>query len=295
VFLGGPPLVRMATGEVSDDESLGGAAMHSRTSGLSDYFATDELDAIRIGRSILARINWHKLGPPPSGSAAEPRYDPDEILGIVSADVKEPFDPREILARTVDGSEFDEYKPLYGTSLVTGWAQIHGYPVGVLANHRGVLFSEESKKAAEFIQLANNADTPLIFLQNTTGYMVGSSFGAGNYGMSGRAFDPRLTFAWPGAKLAVMGAAQLAGVMSIVGRASAWATGRPFDAEAAAARTAAIEAQIEAESHAFAVSGRLYDDGVVDPRDTRTVLGMGLSAVHSNVVAGRRGYGVFRM
>ncbi len=327
VFLGGPPLVRMATGEVADDESLGGAAMHSRTSGLSDYFATDELDAIRIGRSILARINWRKLGPAPSGTADPPRYDPDEILGIVSADVKEPFDPREVLARTVDGSAFDEYKPLYGTSLVTGWAQIHGYPVGVLANHRGVLFSEEAKKAAEFIMLANNADTPLIFLQNTTGYMVGtayeqggiikdgakminavtnsavphltvnmaSSFGAGNYGMSGRGFDPRLTFAWPGAKLAVMGAAQLAGVMSIVGRASATATGRPFDADADAARTAAIEAQIDAESHAFAVSGRLYDDGVVDPRDTRTVLGMGLSAVHSNTVAGRRGYGVFRM
>jgi acetyl-CoA carboxylase carboxyltransferase component len=317
----------MATGEISDDESLGGAAMHSRVSGLSDYFAVDELDAIRIGRSILARINWRKLGPAPTGSAAPPKYDPDEILGIVSADVKEPFDPREILARVVDESAFDEYKPLYGTSLVTGWARIHGYPVGVLANHRGVLFSEEAKKAAEFILLANNADTPLIFLQNTTGYMVGksyeqggiisdgakmidavtnsavphltvtmaSSFGAGNYGMSGRGFDPRLTFAWPGAKLAVMGAAQLAGVMSIVGRASAAASGRPFDEEADARRTAAIETQIDAESHAFAVSGRLYDDGVIDPRDTRTVLGLGLSAVHSNTVAGRRGYGVFRM
>jgi acetyl-CoA carboxylase carboxyltransferase component len=301
--------------------------MHSRVSGLSDYFAVDELDAIRIGRSILARINWRKLGPAPTGGAAPPKYDPDEILGIVSADVKEPFDPREILARVVDESAFDEYKPLYGTSLVTGWARIHGYPVGVLANHRGVLFSAEAKKAAEFILLANNADTPLIFLQNTTGYMVGksyeqggiisdgakminavtnsavphltvtmaSSFGAGNYGMSGRGFDPRLTFAWPGAKLAVMGAAQLAGVMSIVGRASAAASGRPFDDEADARRTAAIEAQIDAESHAFAVSGRLYDDGVIDPRDTRTVLGLGLSAVHSNTVAGRRGYGVFRM
>jgi acetyl-CoA carboxylase carboxyltransferase component len=327
VFLGGPPLVRMATGEIADEESLGGAAMHSRTSGLSDYFATDEVDAIRIGRSILARINWHKLGPPPTGAAAPPAYDPDEILGIVPADVKEPFDPREILARVVDRSAFDEYKPLYGTSLVTGWAEIHGYPVGILANHRGVLFSEEAKKAAEFILLANNADTPLIFLQNTTGYMVGtayeqggiisdgakminavtnstvphltvtmaSSFGAGNYGMSGRGFDPRFVFAWPGAKLAVMGAAQLAGVLSIVGRASAAAAGRDYDEEADARRTAQIEAQIVAESHAFAVSGRLYDDGVIDPRDTRTVLGMGLSAAHSNTVAGRRGYGVFRM
>ncbi|HEY6315224.1 MAG TPA: carboxyl transferase domain-containing protein, partial [Streptosporangiaceae bacterium] len=252
VFLGGPPLVKMATGEEADDEALGGAEMHSRISGLSDYFAVDEHDAIRIGRDIMARINWRKQGPLP-GAVTEPRYDLDEILGVVSADVKVPFDPREILARTVDGSQFDEYKPLYGTSLVTGWARIHGYPVGVLANHRGVLFSEESQKAAEFILLANQTDTPLIFLQNTTGYMVGtsyeqggilkdgakminavtnsavphltvvmaSSFGAGNYGMSGRAYDPRFMFAWPGAKLAVMGAAQLAGVLSIVARASA--------------------------------------------------------------------------
>ncbi len=326
VFLGGPPLVKMATGEESDDESLGGAEMHSRTSGLSDYFAVDEYDAIRIGREIMARINWRKQGPPP-GPAAEPRHDPDEILGIVSADVKVPFDPREVLARVVDDSDFDEYKPLYGTSLVTGWARVHGYPVGVLANHRGVLFSEESQKAAEFILLANQTDTPLVFLQNTTGYMVGaryeqggilkdgakminavtnsavphltitmaSSFGAGNYGMSGRAFDPRFVFAWPGAKLSVMGAAQLAGVLSIVGRVSAQAAGRPFDEEADRARTAAIEAQIEAESHAFFVTARLYDDGIIDPRDTRTVLGLTLSAVHSGPVAGRRGFGVFRM
>jgi acyl-CoA carboxylase subunit beta len=327
VFLGGPPLVKMATGEESDDESLGGAEMHSRTSGLSDYFATDERDAIRLGREIVSRFHWRKLGPAPSPHAPEPRYDPEEILGIIPPDTKVPFDPREVLARTVDGSEFDEYKPVYGTSLVTGWASIHGYPVGVLANHRGVLFSEEAKKASEFILLANQTDTPLIFLQNTTGYMVGkdyeqggiikdgakminavtnsavphltinmaSSFGAGNYGMSGRAYDPRLMFAWPGAKLAVMGAAQLAGVMSIVGRASASSQGKPFDEEADAARTRAIEAQIEAESHSFYVSGKLYDDGIVDPRDTRTVLGMSLSAVHSNPVEGRRGFGVFRM
>ena len=327
VFLGGPPLVKMATGEEADDEELGGAEMHSRVSGLSDHFAADERDAIRIGREIMARINWHKLGRPPAPDPAEPRYDPDEILGIVSADVKVPFDPREILARTVDDSEFDEYKPLYGTSLVTGWAEIHGYPVGVLANHRGVLFSEEAKKASEFILLANQTDTPLVFLQNTTGYMVGtsyeqggiikdgakminavtnsavphltinmaSSFGAGNYGMSGRAYDPRLMFSWPGSKLAVMGAAQLAGVLSIVGRASAAATGREFDEEADAQRAAAIEAQIEAESHSFFVTARLYDDGIVDPRDTRDVLGMALSAVHSQTVAGRHGFGVFRM
>jgi acetyl-CoA carboxylase carboxyltransferase component len=327
VFLGGPPLVRMATGEESDDESLGGAEMHSRVSGLSDYFAVDEHDAIRLGRRIMSRINWHKLGPAPAPRPAPPRYDPEEILGILPPDAKVPFDPREVLARTVDGSDVDEYKPLYGTSLVTGWASIHGFPVGVLANHRGVLFSEEAKKATEFILLANQADTPLIFLHNTTGYMVGaeyeqggiikdgakminavtnstvphltinmaSSFGAGNYGMSGRAYDPRLMFAWPGAKLAVMGAVQLAGVMSIVGRASAASQGKPYDEEADATRTRAIEQQIETESHSFFVTGRLYDDGIVDPRDTRTVLGMCLSAVASNTVEGRRGFGVFRM
>ncbi|WP_028934386.1 acyl-CoA carboxylase subunit beta [Pseudonocardia spinosispora] len=327
VFLGGPPLVKMATGEVADDEELGGAEMHSRVSGLADHFAADEYDAIRIGRMIMSQLNWRKLGPAPDLHPAPPRYDPEEILGLVPPDAKVPFDPREILARTVDGSEFGEYKPRYGTALVCGWARIHGYPVGVLANHRGVLFSEESKKASEFILLANQTDTPLVFLQNTTGYMVGtsyeqggivkdgakminavanstvphltinmaSSYGAGNYGMSGRSYDPRLMFAWPGAKLAVMGAAQLAGVMSIVGRASAASSGREFDEAADAKRTAAIEAQIESESDSFYVTARLYDDGIIDPRDTRTVLGMGLSAVHSTTVAGRRGFGVFRM
>jgi acyl-CoA carboxylase subunit beta len=327
VFLGGPPLVKMATGEVADDEELGGADMHTRVSGLADHFAVDELDAIRLGRMIMSQLNWHKLGPAPALNPEPPRYDPDEILGIVSTDGKVPFDPREVLARTVDGSEFGEYKPRYGTALVCGWATVHGYPVGVLANHRGVLFSEEAKKACEFILLANQTDTPLVFLQNTTGYMVGasyeqggiikdgakminavanstvphltvnmaSSYGAGNYGMSGRSYDPRLMFAWPGAKLAVMGAAQLAGVMSIVGRASAASSGRSFDERADAERTAAIEAQIESESHSFYVTARLYDDGIIDPRDTRTVLGIGLSAASSNTVAGRRGFGVFRM
>jgi acetyl-CoA carboxylase carboxyltransferase component len=327
VFLGGPPLVKMATGEDSDDESLGGAAMHARVSGVADHFAVDERDAIRLGRRILSELNWRKLGPGPSLPADEPVYDPDELLGIAPADIRVPFDPREVLARVVDGSRFGEYKPEYGTSLVTGFASVHGYPVGVLANARGVLFSEEAKKAAEFIQLANQVDTPLIFLQNTTGFMVGksyeqggiikdgakminavtnstvphitintaASFGAGNYGMSGRAYDPRLMFAWAGAKLAVMGAAQLAGVMSIVGKASAAAAGRPFDQAADDERRRGVEAQIEAESHSFFVTSRLYDDGLLDPRDTRTVLGIALSAAHSGPIEGRRGYGVFRM
>ena len=327
VFLGGPPLVKMATGEESDDESLGGADMHSRVSGVADHFAVDELDAIRIGRQIVADLHWRKQGPGPTEPADEPLYDPEELLGVASGDFRVPFDPREVLARVVDGSRFSEYKPRYGTSLVTGWASVHGFPVGVLANARGVLFSEEAKKASEFILLANQTDTPLVFLQNTTGYMVGAryeqggiikdgakminavtnsdvphitmnigaSFGAGNYGMSGRAYDPRLMFAWANAKLAVMGAQQLAGVMSIVGKAAAEGAGREFDIAADEVRTRAIEAQIEAESHAFFISARLYDDGVVDPRDTRTVLGMSLSAAHSAPVAGRRGFGVFRM
>ena len=327
VFLGGPPLVKMATGEESDDESLGGADMHARVSGLADYFAADELDCLRIGRQIVADLHWRKLGPAPRPGAAGPRYDPEELLGIVPADFRVPFDPREVLARVVDDSEFGEYKPRYGTSLVTGWASVHGYPVGVLANARGVLFSEEARKASEFILLANQSDTPLVFLQNTTGYMVGAryeqggiikdgakminavtnsevphvtinlaaSFGAGNYGMSGRAYDPRFMFAWASARLAVMGAQQLAGVLSIVARQSAADRGLDFDAEADERRRAQITDQIERESHAFFVSARLYDDGVIDPRDTRPVLGMALSAAHSAPVRGRRGFGVFRM
>jgi acyl-CoA carboxylase subunit beta len=327
VFLGGPPLVKMATGEDAQDEALGGADMHSRVSGLSDYLATDELDCIRIGRQIIAQLGWRKLGPGPTMPADAPLFDADELLGITSADFRIPVNPHEVLARIVDGSRFAEYKPLYGSSLVTGWASIHGFPVGILMNARGVLFSEESRKATEFILLANQMDVPLIFLQNTTGFMVGTayeqggiikdgakminavanskvphltvnigaSFGAGNYGMSGRAYDPRLMFAWVNAKLAVMGAQQLAGVLSIVGRQAAAAAGREFDVEADEHQRIAIEAQIERESHSFFVSARLYDDGVIDPRDTRTVLGVGLSAAHSQIVEGRRGFGVFRM
>jgi acetyl-CoA carboxylase carboxyltransferase component len=242
-----------------------------------------------------------------------------------------PFDPRVVIARVVDGSVFDEFKPLYGQSLATGWASVHGYPVGVLANARGVLFSEESQKAAQFIQLANRASVPLIFLHNTTGYMVGqeyeqggiikhgaqminavsnsrvphlsiligASYGAGHYGMCGRAFDPRFLFAWPSAKSAVMGPQQLAGVLSIVARAAAAAKGQPYDEDGDAAMRAYVEGQIEAESLPMFLSGRLYDDGVIDPRDTRTVLGLCLSAIHSAPVEGTRfdgaNFGVFRM
>ncbi len=327
VFLGGPPLVKMATGEESDDESLGGAEMHARTSGLADYLAADEQDAIRIGRRIIARLNWRKLGPAPAEDYGEPLYDAEDLLGIVPTDLKVPFDPRDVIARVVDDSDFDEFKPLYGTSLVTGWARVHGYPVGILANARGVLFSEESQKAAQFIQLANQIDTPLLFLHNTTGYMVGkeyeqggiikhgamminavsnskvphisvlmgASYGAGHYGMCGRAYDPRFLFAWPSAKSAVMGPQQLAGVLSIVARQAAAGRGQEYHEEHDAAMRAMVENQIEAESLPMFLSGMLYDDGIIDPRDTRTVLGLSLSTIHNGPVKGADGFGVFRM
>ena len=342
VFLGGPPLVKMATGEESDDESLGGAEMHARVSGLADYLAEDEHDAIRIGRRIVARLNWRKatsyapshggVRPYDGPGFAEPDADPDELLDLIPSDLKEPFDPREVIVRICDGSgpgnerPFDEFKPLYGTSLVTGWARLHGRAIGILANAQGVIFSEEAQKATQFIQLANQVDTPLLFLHNTTGYMVGAeyeqggiikygaqminavsnsrvphlsvimgaSYGAGNYGMNGRAYDPRFLFTWPSAKAAVMGPAQLAGVLSIVARAAAEARGQAYDDEADAGMRAFIEQSVEEQSLPFFLSGMLYDDGVIDPRDTRTVLAICLSVIETAPIRGAEGYGVFR-
>ena len=333
VFLGGPPLVRMATGEESDDESLGGAEMHARTSGLADYLAQDEHDALRIGRRIVARLNWRKARPADHDDFAEPDEDVEGLLDLIPEDLKEPFDPREVIARVCDGAgpgngvAFDEFKPLYGTSLVTGWARVHGHQVGILANAQGVLFSEEAQKAAQFIQLANQVDVPLLFLHNTTGYMVGAeyeqggiikhgamminavsnstvphisimmgaSYGAGNYGMCGRAYDPRFLFTWPSAKSAVMGPQQLAGVLSIVARAASEAKGEVYDEAADAGLRAYVEEQVEAESLPFFLSGRLYDDGVIDPRDTRTVLGIALSVIDNGPIEGTDRFGVFRM
>ena len=332
VFLGGPPLVKMATGEESDDESLGGAEMHARTSGLADYLAEDELDALRIARRIVARLNWRKATStvPPY---VEPDADPDELLDLIPSDLKEPFDPREVIARICDGVSatngqvFDEFKPLYGPSLVTGWARLHGRQIGILANAQGVLFSEEAQKATQFVQLANQVDVPLLFLHNTTGYMVGkeyeqggiikhgamminavsnstvphlsvimgASYGAGNYGMNGRAYDPRFLFTWPSAKSAVMGPAQLAGVLEIVAKQSAEAKGETFDAEGFRAIKELVEGQVEEQSLPFFLSGMLYDDGVIDPRDTRSILGICLSAIHTVPVKGTDGYGVFRL
>jgi acetyl-CoA carboxylase carboxyltransferase component len=331
VYLAGPPLVKMATGEESDDETLGGADMHGTRSGLADFVAADEHDGLRLARQVLARVGGAAaVAPaPPDPEALPPRYDAEELLGVASADLRVSYDPREVLARVVDGSEFDEFKPRYGTALLTGWAAIHGYPIGVLANARGVLFSEEAQKAAQFIQLANAAGTPLLFLQNTTGYMVGAqyeqqgiikhgalminavsnsrvphltlnvgaSYGAGNYGMCGRAYDPRFLFAWPNSKSAVMGPQQLAGVMSIVSRQAAEAKGQQYDEEADAAMRAMVEQEIEQQSAALAMSGRIYDDGVIDPRDTRTVLGLCLWLVsrQAPTPAELGAFGVFRM
>jgi acetyl-CoA carboxylase carboxyltransferase component len=327
VFLAGPPLVKMATGEDAEDESLGGADMHARTSGLADYLAHDEHECLAIGREIMRHLNWRKLGPGPTLPSDEPIEDPDELLDIVSVDLKVPFDPREVLARIVDGSRFEEYKPLYGTALTTGWSSVHGFPVGVIANARGVLFGEEAKKGTEFILLCNQSEIPLVFLQNTTGFMVGTdyeqrgiikdgakminavtnstvphitinmgaSYGAGNYGMSGRSYSPRFLFSWPNSKTAIMGPEQLAGVMSIVARQAAIAAGREFDEEADERQRAELADRIEQESLALYMTGRGHDDGIIDPRDTRTVLGMALSACHSNEIRGVRGFGVFRM
>ncbi|HEV7735165.1 MAG TPA: carboxyl transferase domain-containing protein [Candidatus Binatia bacterium] len=326
VFLGGPPLVKMAIHEDTDEESLGGAEMHSRVSGVSDYLAADERDAIRLGREIVAQLNWRKQGWSKRVAVEEPRYDADELLGLTSFDVRRPFEVREVIARLVDGSRFHEFKPTYGTTLVTGYAHIHGWPVGVIANN-GILFSESSEKGAQFIQLCNQTDTPIVFLQNITGFMVGkryeeggiikdgaklinavsnstvphltvmigASYGAGNYGMSGRAYEPRFVFSWPNHRIAVMGPEQLAGVLSIVRRQAAERAGLPFDEAEDTMIRQMVSQQIEKESYAFYATARVWDDGIIDPRDTRTVLGISLSAVHSAPIAGARGYGVFRM
>ena len=326
VFLGGPPLVKMATGEDSDDEELGGAEMHASVSGLADYLAEDEREAIRMARDVVAHLHWDKLGRGPTELADEPVHDPEELLGLVPPDLRTPFDVREVIARVVDGSRFEEFKARYGETLVCGWSSIHGFPVGILANN-GVLFSDSSQKAAQFIQLCNQIDTPLLFLQNITGYMVGreyerggivkhgsqminalsnstvphitvilgASYGAGNYGMGGRAFDTRFVFLWPSAKIAVMGPKQMAGVMSLVRRGQAARKGEEIDEEAERMRSQFVEEMAERQSLALYATGRVVDDGVIDPRDTRHAVGMALSACHSNVVKGASGFGVFRL
>ena len=326
VFLGGPPLVKMATGEDSDDETLGGAEMHATVSGLGDYLAEDETEGIRMCRDVIAHLHWQKLGPGPVADPVPPVADIDEMLGIVDRDLRGMVDIHEVIARVVDGSEFEEFKPRYGPTLICGWATVHGFAVGVLGNN-GPLFNESSQKATQFIQLCNQTNTPLLFLQNITGYMVGKdferdgivkhgsqminalsnstvphitvivggSYGAGNYGMGGRSFDTRFIFLWPTAKIAVMGPKQIAGVMSLVRRGRAERKGEPFDEALDAAIVAAHEEAQERASLALYATGRGDDDGVIDPRDTRDVVGFALSACHTNVVEGAAGYGVYRM
>jgi len=326
VFLAGPPLVKMATGEESDDETLGGAALHAEVSGLGDYFAEDEMDALRLCREVVSHLDVAKPGPEPTGPGDPPIHDPEELLGLVSRDLRQPVDVRDVIARTVDGSRFEEFKPRWGPSMICGWAEIHGYPVGILGNN-GVIYPDSAQKAAHFIQLCNQIDTPLVFLQNITGFMVGkdfeaagivkkgsqminavtnstvphltviigSSYGAGTYGMSGRAFGNRFTFLWPTAKIAVMGPKQIAGVMSIVRRGQAARKGEPFDEEQDAAIVAMVEDAQEKGSLALVATGAISDDGIIDPRDTRTVLGLTLSAVRNRPIEGAASYGVFRL
>jgi acetyl-CoA carboxylase carboxyltransferase component len=326
VFLAGPPLVKMATGEESDSETLGGAQMHSEVSGLSDYLAEDEMDALRMCREVVSHLNRRKPGPPPSKIPEEPIYNPEELLGLVCEDLKTPFDIREVIARFVDGSCFEEFKPLFGPTMVCGWASVHGYPVGILGNN-GAIYPDSSQKAAHFIQLCNQTDTPIIFLQNVTGFLVGkdfesggiikkgsqlinavsnstvphitiitgASYGAGTYAMSGRAYNNRFTFIWPSAKIAVMGPKQIAGVMSLVRRGAAFRKGEKFDEEEDAKIVKAVEHIQEQGSLALAATGLISDDGIIDPRDTRTVLGFCLSVVRNKAIEGAKSYGVFRL
>ncbi|MCS6856574.1 MAG: acyl-CoA carboxylase subunit beta, partial [Sandaracinaceae bacterium] len=325
VYLGGPPLVKMATGEESSHEELGGAEMHSRVSGVSDYLAESEADAIRMGREIVAHLNLKKKAAPLCFPVEDPLYPSEDLLGIASADVRIPFDAKEVIARIVDGSRFSEFKPLYGPELVCGWARVHGYLVGILANN-GILFTACANKGAQFIQLCNQSNIPLVFLQNIVGFMVGrryeeegiikagakminavsnstvpaitimigASYGAGNYAMAGRAYAPRFLFSWPNHRIAVMGGKQLAGVLEIIQREAAIKRGEAVDEEKIKVMKAMIEAQIESESDPFYATARLWDDGVIDPRDTRHVLGICLSIVHRQPIEGTMAWGVFR-
>ncbi len=324
VFLAGPPLVKMATGEVTDDESLGGARMHSRVSGVSDYLARNETEAIQMARDIVLHLKWKKAQGPDQRAEA-PLYDPDELLGVASFDPRFPFDQREVIARIADGSRMSEFKREYGSTLVTGWAHIHGYLVGILANN-GILFSESAEKGAQFIALCNQRAIPLLFLQNITGFMVGrsyeeggiikhgaklinavsnstvpiftvmtgSSYGAGNYGMAGRAYQPRFLFGWPNHKIAVMGGEQLSGVLEIIKREAAEKAGETLDEKGLAMTKQIIKAQIDKESDAFYATARGWDDGLIDPRQTRDALGIAISAATTNPIEPTTSWGVFR-
>ena len=325
-FLAGPPLVKMATGEESDSETLGGAKMHSEKSGLSDYLAEDEMDALRLCRQVVSHLNWDKTGQEPKKISSDPLYNQEELLGILAEDLKSAVDIKEIIARFSDGSKFEEFKPLYGHTMVCGWTSVHGYQVGILGNN-GPIYPESAEKAASFIQLCNKRNIPLIFLHNVTGFLVGkdfesqgiikkgsqlinavsnsmvphitivvgASYGAGTYAMSGKAYNNRFTFLWPTAKIAVMGPEQMAGVMSIVRKAKALRDGQKFDEKADEQIKKMVIDYLEGMSLGLVASSMVTDDGIIDPRDTRDIIGFCLSIVSNQPIEGAKEYGVFRL
>ena len=325
IFLGGPPLVKAATGEEVTAEELGGADVHTRMSGVADYFAENDERALAICRTIMSTLNAAKHLPDDVAAPEEPRYDPSEIYGIVNADIRKPYDVREIIARLVDGSKFDEFKERYATTLVTGFARLHGFLVGIVANN-GVLFSESALKATHFIELCNLRRIPLIFLQNITGYIVGrqyerggiakdgakmvhavansvvpkftviigGSFGAGNYGMCGRAYEPRFLWMWPNARISVMGGEQAAGVLATVKRDQLAREGKPFPADEEKTLRQPILDQYEHEGSPYYSTARLWDDGILDPAQTRPALALGLSAAFNAPIPEAK-FGIFRM
>ena len=326
IFLGGPPLVKAAIGEVVSAEDLGGGDVHTRLSGVADHLAENDLHALQLARAVVANLNWRKepqlrLQPP-----REPLFDAQELYGIIPSDARKPYDVREIIARIVDGSEFDEFKARYGSTLVTGFAHLEGMPIGIVANN-GVLFSESAMKGAHFIELCCQRRVPLVFLQNITGFMVGrkyesegiakhgakmvtavasatvpkftviigGSFGAGNYGMCGRAYSPRMLWMWPNARIGVMGGEQAASVLATVKRDGIEARGGNWSADEEVAFRRPILEQFEHQSHPYYASARLWDDGVIDPADTRRVLALGLSASLNAPIPASPRFGVFRM
>ena len=325
IFLAGPPLVKAATGEVVSAEDLGGAEVHCRTSGVTDHYAENDAHALATARRIVANLNRCKSASLAMLAPREPLYDPAELNGVISADVRKPYDVREVIARLVDGSEFDEFKKLFGTTLVCGFARIHGYPVGIVANN-GILFSESALKGAHFIELCSQRGIPLIFLQNITGFMVGSKYesggiakdgakmvtavacaavpkftviiggshGAGNYGMCGRAYGPRQLWVWPNARISVMGGEQAASVLAQLKRDGLEARGEVWSEEDETAFKDPIRQQYDSQGHPYYASARIWDDGIIPPADTRMVLGLGISAA-LNAPAEKTTFGIFRM
>lgn len=325
IFLGGPPLVKAATGEVVSAEDLGGGDVHTRLSGVADHLAENDLHALALARQVVGSLNWKKDVPVALRTPQPPKYAAEELLSVIPTDTRKPFDVREIIARIVDGSEFDEFKARYGTTLVCGFAWIEGMPVGIVANN-GILFAESANKGAHFIELCCQRKVPLVFLQNITGFMVGrkyenegiaragakmvtavacanvpkftviigGSFGAGNYGMCGRAYSPRFLWMWPNARISVMGGEQAASVLATVKRDGIEAKGGQWSADEEEAFKAPIRQQYEVQGHPYYASARLWDDGVIDPVDTRRVLALGLSASLNAPIPDAK-FGVFRM